>query len=133
MHSVHVSTVIDASPAEVYRLARDPDTLPRWASGLASGELRREGDRLVVASPMGEVAVTFAAENDLGVLDHDVELRSGEVVNNPMRVLAHPDGAEVVFTIRQLQLSDEELARDAATVDEDLGRLRELIEGAAAR
>ena len=49
-----------------------------------------------------------------------------------MRVLAHPDGAEVVFTVRQLQLSDEEPARDAATVEEDLTRLRELAGGAAA-
>ncbi len=131
MRSRHVSTVIRRSPAEVYAFAADPDNLPRWAAGLAQSEVRREGDRLVVRSPMGEVTVTFVPPNALGVLDHDVRLPSGEVVHNPVRVVAHPEGAEVVFTVRQLDLTDDELDRDAATVQEDLVRLRAILEGGA--
>ena len=128
MRSTHVSVVI-ARPVEVvHRFARDPDHLPEWAAGLAAGEVRRDGDRLVVDSPMGEVVVQFAPDNPFGVLDHDVTLPDGVVVTNPMRVMAHPSGAEVVFTVRELG-SAEEFEADARAVAEDLERLRRLLEG----
>lgn len=128
MSSRHVSRVIRASPESVYAFARDPDNLPRWAAGLAKGEVTRQGDLLVVDSPMGRVSVQFVAPNDHGVLDHDVRLPSGTVVTNPMRVVAHPQGSEIVFTLRQLELSDDEFERDATMVGEDLERLGRLIE-----
>jgi hypothetical protein len=71
--------------------------------------------------------VRFVPRNDHGVLDHDVTLPSGTVVTNPLRVLAHPDGSEVVFTVRQIELSDDEFDRDCAMVAEDLARLREIF------
>ena len=130
MASRHVDTVIHRSPDEVYAYARDLGNLPRWAAGLAEGEVHRTGDdALVVDSPMGRVTVAFAPENRFGVLDHAVTRPSGEVVDNPMRVLAHPDGAEVLFTIRQGAMSDAELERDAALVAADLHRLKTLLEG----
>jgi hypothetical protein len=128
MHSRHVSRVIARTPAEVYAFAADPDNLPRWAAGLAEGEVRREEDDLLVSSPMGEVRVRFVPANELGVLDHDVTLPTGAVVNNPLRVKAHPDGAEVVFTLRQLDLTDAEFDRDAQAVAGDLARLQALLE-----
>lgn len=129
MRSIHVSEVIACPPSEVYAVASDPDRLPEWASGLAQSKVKREGDVLVAESPMGRVEVEFVATNDLGVIDHDVTLPSGDVVNNPVRVLAHPDGSEVLFTIRQLEMTDEELEHDATTVREDLQRLKALLEG----
>lgn len=129
MESRHVSRVIHAGPDAVYDFAADPDNLPRWAAGLAQGEVLRDGDALRVASPMGQVVVRFVARNGLGVLDHDVTLPSGVTVTNPVRVLAHPHGAEVVFTIRQRDLTDDEFARDAAAVEADLERLGRLVEG----
>lgn len=128
MESRHVSVVVRRTPAEVYAFARDPANLPRWAAGLAVGDPEVGVDGLVLDSPMGRVAVRFAAPNDLGVLDHEVTLPGGQVVLNPMRVVAHPDGAEVVFTVRQLAMSDDELERDAATVAADLARLSGLLE-----
>lgn len=86
---------------------------------------------LVVDSPMGKVTVRFAARNNLGVLDHDVTLPSGTTVNNPVRVLTHPDGAEVVFTVRQIELTDEEFERDTRMVADDLVRLKNLLEASA--
>jgi uncharacterized protein YndB with AHSA1/START domain len=128
MRSIHVSTVIRRSAAEVYAYAADLDNLPRWAGGLTESAVVREGDALVTDSPMGRIRLTFAPPNDLGVLDHDVTLPSGQTTHNPLRVLAHPDGAEVVFTIRQLAMTDDELARDTALVQADLERLRTILE-----
>lgn len=96
MRSRHVSVVVRRSPEEVYAYAADPDHLPRWAAGLASGAVTREGDELLVDSPMGRVRVRFVPRNDLGVLDHEVVTPDGTATLNPLRVVAYPDGAEVV-------------------------------------
>lgn len=128
MRSRHVSQVIAAPPTLVYAFASDPDNLPRWAAGLAEAEVVRSGDALVVTSPMGQVTVRFVPRNDLGVLDHDVTLPSGTTVTNPMRVLSHPSGSEVVFTVRQIEMDDEEFDRDVGMVEADLDRLRRIME-----
>ncbi|KQP56129.1 SRPBCC family protein [Agreia sp. Leaf283] len=128
MESRHVSRVISASPQAVYGFASNVDNLPIWASGLAHSEVTREGDTLRVDSPMGRVSVRFVAPNEFGILDHDVTLPSGATVTNPLRVIAHPDGAEIIFTLRPLDLSDDEFDRDTATVGEDLDHLRALVE-----
>lgn len=115
-------------PEAVYAYASDPDNLAKWAAGLTQSEVIRDGDSLLVESPMGQVTVVFTPRNDFGVIDHDVRLPSGEVVNNPVRVVAHPDGAEIIFTIRQLGLTDEEFDRDAAMVEQDLDTLKMIVE-----
>jgi hypothetical protein len=130
MRSRHVSRVISASPRSVYEFAANVDNLALWASGLARAEVTRQGDILWVESPMGRVSVRFVASNEFGILDHDVTLPSGETVTNPVRVLAHPDGAEIVFTVRQLDLTDAEFDHDVQTVADDLDRLRWLVEDA---
>ena len=124
--SRHISVVIPRRADEVYAFARDPQNLVRWAAGLATG-VRFDGDDLVTDSPMGEVRVRFAPDNPFGVLDHDVTLPDGTVVNNPLRVLAHPDGAEVLFTVRRLGASEADFDRDCATVLADLERLRSVM------
>lgn len=127
MQSRHVSIVVPASVDDVYGFASDPRNLPQWAAGLAQSEVELRGEDLVVQSPMGEVLVRFAPRNALGILDHDVVLPSGTVVTNPLRVFSHPDGAEVMFTVRQIELTDEEFERDCGMVAADLARLRELV------
>lgn len=128
MNSRHVSVVIAADPRTVYAFAADPRNLPRWAAGLAQADVEVRGDDLVAQSPMGEVTVRFVPHNAFGVLDHVVTLPSGEAVDNPLRVLAHPEGTEVVFTVRQLELSDDDFERDCRLVAEDLERLRAILE-----
>lgn len=130
MRSRHVSRVIAAPPEAVYAYAVDPENLPRWAAGLAQAEVELRGEALVVQSPMGEVTVRFVPRNDLGVLDHDVTLPSGATVTNPLRVLAHPQGSEVLFTVRQIELTDEEFERDCHLVAQDLESLRRQVESA---
>jgi hypothetical protein len=130
MRSVHVSRVIAAPPSAVYDYAVEPANLTAWASGLARSAAVVDGDTLRVESPMGEVSVRFVARNALGVLDHDVTLPTGTVVTNPLRVLAHPEGCEIVFTVRQIELTDEEFDRDVAAVEADLARLdRNIVDG----
>ncbi|MEV8191568.1 MULTISPECIES: SRPBCC family protein [Rhodococcus] len=128
VRSRHVARVVRCPPRRVYEFAADPDNLPKWAAGLAQSEVRRIGDALVADSPMGEVTVRFVGANDYGVLDHKVTLPSGTTVHNPMRVLPHPDGAEVVLTVRQIELTDDEFDRDTRMVEEDLARLAALLE-----
>ena len=128
MQSRHVHVVIARPAGEVYEFAADPDNLPRWAAGLAQGAVTHDGDVLLVDSPMGAVRVLFAPRNPFGVLDHDVALPDGTTVHNPLRVLNHPDGAEVVFTVRQLGATDADFERDVAAVAADLARLKDLLE-----
>jgi hypothetical protein len=133
MESRHVSRIIFASPRAVYEFAANVDNLASWASGLARAKVVQEDDTLWVESPMGRVSLRFVPPNEFGILDHDVTLPSGATVTNPVRVLSHPDGAEVVFTVRQLDLTDDEFERDVRTVGEDLDRLRERVEEATRR
>ncbi len=128
MKSRHISRVVSASPESVYEFASNPDNLPRWAAGLASTEVVREGDVLLVDSPMGKVTVRFVPQNEYGVIDHDVTLPSGTTVRNPVRILSHPMGSEIVFTIRQIELTDDDFDRDTSLVERDLDRLKQLVE-----
>jgi hypothetical protein len=71
----------------------------------------------------------FVPPNELGVLDHHVELPDGQEVLNPMRVVPNGAGSEVIFTLFQRPgMSDEEFARDARTVETDLRKLKSVLE-----
>ncbi|MCV7279438.1 SRPBCC family protein [Mycolicibacterium flavescens] len=132
MESRHVSVWINADPDTVYRFAADLRTWPSWAAGLAEGGLRQTADGWVADSPMGQVRVEPTPENEFGVLDHVVQLPSGEKVYNPMRVQPGDtaDAAcEVVFSVRRRAgMSDADFDADAAAVADDLATLRGLIE-----
>jgi hypothetical protein len=123
-----VSVAIERSAADVYAFASDPANLPQWAAGL-SGSIEQVGGEWIAQSPMGEVKVVLAEPNTFGVLDHDVTLPSGEVVRNAMRVLPNDDGSEVIFTLyHRPAMSEEDFRADAATVHDDLLRLKALLE-----
>jgi hypothetical protein len=130
MHDAqHISTYIARRPADVYEFVADAQNLPRWAAGLASSRVTKDGDAWIADAPFGRVRVRFAPRNAFGVLDHDVTLESGVTVHNPMRVLPHGAGCEFVFTlIRRLEMSDEDFARDRAAVEHDLMTLKTLLE-----
>jgi hypothetical protein len=124
----HVSVSILRPPGEVYAFAANPENLPRWARGL-SGSIEEVNGDWIADSPMGKVKVRFATRNELGVLDHDVILESGERAHNPMRVVANADGSELVFTLfRRPGMTDEAFAADAKAVEDDLRALKRLLE-----
>jgi len=96
---------------------------------LARSEVRRDGDEWVVDAPFGKVRVRFVERSSLGVLDHDVKLESGVTVHNALRVVPNGEGSEFVFTlIRQPGMSDGQLAKDKAAVENDLKTLKDLLE-----
>ncbi|HKK06930.1 MAG TPA: SRPBCC family protein [Gammaproteobacteria bacterium] len=130
MHDVrHLSIYIARRPSEVYEFASDGRNLPLWAAGLASSEVTREDDAWVAVAPFGKVKVRFSEKNEFGVMDHDVELESGVIVHNPMRVVSNGDGSEFIFTLfRQPGMSDEQFAADGLAVEKDLASLKELLE-----
>ena len=126
--SRHISEWIDRLADEVYAFASDPANLPRWAPGLGTSVQNVDG-QWFVETPAGRAGVVFAARNDYGVLDHHVTLPTGETVYVPLRVIAGPDGCEVVFTVRRLPgMSDEDFNRDAGLVAADLVRLKRVVE-----
>lgn len=126
--SRHLSVHIDRTAEDVYAYASAPAHLPEWASGLSSSVEEIDG-QWIADSPMGRVVVTFAPKNAFGVLDHDVTLPSGERVHNPVRVIAHTSGCEVVFTLRRRpEMSDDDFRRDAEAVTADLAALKRVLE-----
>ncbi|MEU9789886.1 SRPBCC family protein [Streptomyces sparsogenes] len=130
--SRHISTRIARPVADVYAYASNPANLPEWAEGLGDTIEKIDGQWVAESSPMGRVVVVFAPGNEFGVLDHDVTLPSGEVVHNPMRVIADDTGGcEVLFTLRrQPGMSDERFQRDADMVAGDLAALKRVMERA---
>lgn len=125
----HISISIDLSPHDVYCFAANPRNLPLWAEGLSQSTITRTQDGWFADSPMGRVKVNFAKDNDLGVMDHDVTLPSGEVNHNPFRVVANGAGSEVIFTLYRLPgMSDLGFEEDAQMIRSDLVRLKALLE-----
>jgi Polyketide cyclase / dehydrase and lipid transport len=128
--SRQISESIDRFAADVYRYASDPANLPKWAPGLGSAVENIDG-HWFVETPAGRAGFAFVERNELGVLDHEVTLPSGDVIYNPMRVIPDGDGCEVVFTLRRLpDMSSEEFERDAGLVQADLARLKRVLEAA---
>ncbi|MGN6742598.1 MAG: SRPBCC family protein [Amnibacterium sp.] len=126
--SLHLAVVIRRPPDAVVAYASDPANLPAWAPGLAAG-IRQEDGRWFADSPMGGIEVAFVAPNDLGVLDHEVVLPDGSRTLNPMRVLAHGEDSEVVFTLRrEAGVDGAAFEADARAVRADLDRLRRILE-----
>ncbi|MDF0751848.1 SRPBCC family protein [Marinobacter sp. 71-i] len=128
----HITIYIDRSPRDVYEFASNPENLPRWAAGLAGSEVKRAGSVWVAEAPFGRVKITFAEKNTFGVMDHDVELDSGVVVHNPMRVVPNGGGSEFMFTLmRQPYMSEEQFVEDKRAVEKDLRTLKEFLEGSS--
>jgi hypothetical protein len=121
----HISVSISRSPEVVYKFVSDPLNMPKWAEGLSKSTMIKSGDEWIAESPMGKVKVKFTPQNNLGVMDHDVTIPSGEVVHNPLRVLKNGKGSEVVFTLyRRPGVSDQEFESDTKAVAKDLEALK---------
>ncbi|WP_309133681.1 SRPBCC family protein [Cellulomonas sp.] len=129
--TLHLSVHIERSAEDVRAFAADPANLPRWAPGLGSSVVHRDGDWWV-GTPEGPARVRFAPPNPFGVLDHEVLTPSGETVHVPLRAVADgPAACDVVFTLRRAPgMTDADLARDAGLVRSDLELLKRVLEGA---
>lgn len=125
----HIGVAIAKSSNHVYDYISNPKNLPQWAEGLAGASVEKSGDVWICDSPMGKVQVRFAAKNPFGVVDHDVTLPSGEVNHNPFRVIANGGGSELVFTLFRLpRMTDADFDADAAQIEKDLRRAKQILE-----
>ncbi len=119
---------IDAPPERVYTFASNPANMPLWAPAFVKSITRVDGE-WIIDSNMGPVRVAFAPANPFGVLDHVVTLPSGEIFNNPMRVVPAGAGSLVTFTLfRQPGMSDADFARHGGMVKSDLQALKHALE-----
>lgn len=117
-----VSVTITRPAADVYEYAAEPRNLPAW-SFVESISL--EDGKWVATVPGARSVMTFGPRNDLGVLDHVVEV-DDEVVPVPMRVVPNGDGSEVLFTVFRRPGTDFDA--DIAAVEKDLAALKSLLE-----
>lgn len=128
MNSRTITCSIDRPASEVYRFASNPENLPQWVRSFCLS-FRQSGDEWQMETPMGWVGIRFVPANEFGVLDHLVTLPDGQSMMNPMRVVPHGDGSEVMFTLFQLSgMSDEQFAKDAGMVEADLRTLKTALE-----
>lgn len=114
---------------ELYEAIWQPESFPKWASGLSRSNLRRDGETWRAEGPDGAIRIRFTAHNPFGIMDHHVELAEDREVYVPLRIIRNGAGAEVLLTLfRQPGMSDEVLARDIDWVRRDLAVLREMAE-----
>lgn len=126
------SVTIDHDWQALYEMIWRPEFFPKWASGLAESELREEDGCWLANGPEGPIRIRFTPHNIYGVMDHHVDLGSGDEVHVPLRVVANGKGAEVMLTLfRQPGMDDDRFAADIKWVNRDLRALKMLIEGGA--
>jgi hypothetical protein len=130
---MHEATTISISIArdwrEVYDAIWRPEFFPRWASGLANADLKKDGERWRVQGPDGPITIRFTGQNAYGVMDHYVELGNGGTVYIPLRVFQNDAGAEVALTLfRQPDMSPDKFEADAQWVRRDLAALQRLFD-----
>jgi hypothetical protein len=127
---ITVQVSIEHSLEQAYAFLHQPESFPKWASGLASG-LTRENGKWFGSAPQGKAEITFSEPNPHGVLDHWVKLPDGMELYIPLRVIANGAGCEVLLTVfRRPDITDEEFVRDQDWVRRDLEALKRLLEDA---
>ncbi len=128
MYRAHtVSTAVAIDPRSAYAYLAEPLNLPEWAPGFVK-TIEKHGDQWLAQTTLGQATFQFAPPNELGVVDHDVELPSGRY-HNSMRVIPNGSGSEILFTVLQLPgITDEQFSADLETVRNDLLKLRTVLE-----
>ena len=132
LESRTLSIQIERDWEDVYEAVWRPQDFQRWATGLSTSRLERDGTEWWKAEgPEGAVRIRFTGHNAFGVMDHFVDPGSGEQIYVPMRIVANGEGSEVLFTLfRQPGMSDEKFSADADWVARDLQALKTLMESA---
>lgn len=127
-NSKTLTVFILCRPAKVYEFASKPENLPRWATTFAKS-IAKEGNGWVLQTGQGPCGLRIEEPNPYGILDHYVSPLPGVELYVPMRVVAHGGGAEVIFTLFQMEgMTAERFAADLELVRRDLQTLKRLME-----
>lgn len=126
---ITLSISINSPADEVYKYISDPENLPQWAAGLCTSIQPTETENVWQINN-GEARVRFVEKNKFGIADHYVRAKPGEKeVYIPIRVIAHDDASEVIFTLFRLPgMTDEEFKRDMGAVQKDLETIKAIME-----
>lgn len=127
--NAHTQTVtIQAHPKVVFDFVANIENLPKWAAVFCQ-RLRRDGSRWIVTTPGGELAIRYAADPKLGVVDMYSSPAGGAEDAAYSRVIPNGDGSEYVFSFFQTPgISDDDFARQGAALRKELGVLKGLLE-----
>jgi uncharacterized protein YndB with AHSA1/START domain len=122
------TVAIAASPDKVWKFLANPENLPRWAVGFAKA-VKRDGERWLVTTGGGEVALRIVADQKLGVIDFRMSPAPGVEGVAASRVVPSGDGVEYVFTQFQAPgMSDEIFAKNVQALAHELTVLKALLE-----
>jgi hypothetical protein len=123
-----ITVRIDRPFDKVYEFLVDPANWNQWAFGLGKN-IRHSPDGWIADSDGGVASVQFTLRNSFGVVDHTVIRPSGQRVYVPMRLIANGSGCELLFTLfREPNMSDAQFTSDSGFVQNDLNRLKKLLE-----
>jgi len=127
--TMNLSVSVNRNADEVYAYISNPENLPQWAAGLCTSIQKTETENIWQINK-GEARVRFVEKNKFGVADHYVRPKPGEKeVYIPIRVIAHDDASEIVFTLFRLPgMTDEEFKRDMGNVQKDLETIKAILE-----
>jgi hypothetical protein len=121
------SVALDGTAEHVFDFLANPENLPRWAVGFCRS-IRRDGDRWLVRTAQGELAIRYVTDRALGIVDFYLSPAPGVEAAAFSRVLPNGDRAQYVFTQFQgLGMPDEVFAGQVAALTEELQVLQHLV------
>ena len=104
MRSATVTTVLDASPQDVFAYIADIENLPRWATEFAR-ELKREGEHHKVVNGLGEFFFEIRSDPATGVIDMFAGPTRDQMAVFPTRAVSLPDG-RTAYSFTMIQAPD---------------------------
>jgi len=132
MRSNTEHVTINTDHRHLFTFLADPGNLPKWAVGFCRA-IRRDGDRWMVQTLRGEVAVRYVTQPDLGIIDFYISLAPETEVTAFSRVLPNGDGSEYVFTqFQSPEMPDDVFEAQVRALKEELVVLRALMHAQAA-
>ncbi len=109
MRSETVTTVLDATPEEVFAYMAEIENLPEWANEFAR-ELRRDEHGYTVVNNLGEFRFEIRADRATGVIDMLAGPSADEMSVFPTRVIKLGDRTTAfIFTMFQAPGMPDEL------------------------
>jgi hypothetical protein len=119
---------IEATPTSVYEFVANPQNLPYWAVGFCRSIRPDTGDRWMVTTATGEVAIRYELNQAAGTIDFRFAPVSGLEARAYSRVVPNGDGAEYIFTQFQFAgMPNEVFEGQVRALADELQVLRGLI------
>lgn len=132
MRSDTQQVAISVDHRQLFAFLADPGNLPKWAVGFCRA-IRQDGDRWMVQTPQGEVAVRYVTHPSLGIIDFLLSPGPGIEMTAYSRVLPNGDGSEYIFTQFQAPgMPDDVYEAQVRALKEELVVLRALMHAQAA-